>query len=581
MKLSFGFTPCPNDAFAFHALVHGLVAAPFEVEPVLLDIEELNRRSARGELELTKLSFGAAAAAGDRYRLLRSGAALGRGVGPLVVAREPGSLDEAAGGRIAVPGPGDDGVPAPPARRARARRRRRAPLRRDPRRGRRGRGRRGADHPREPLHVPRPRSRRGRRSRRVVGGRDRAARSAGRDLRAHRPRAGLVEAAEAAIRASVEYAFAHPEASRDYVRSLAQEMSDEVCARAHRALREREQRRHRRRGARRDRAAARSRRSRCLDSPREPGRRPLRRPHADRPLRRRACGRPPRRSRGARDQRGGRARRRSARSRSRTSGSAPRTRPARTTATSRGWRRCSRGFPSRSAGVTVNRLCASGLAAVVGACHAVIAGDGDLFVAGGEESMTPRAVRHAEGGEAVRARRPAAVRHDARLALHESEARRAVPAGVDGRDGRERRRAVGRLARGSGRVRARVAAALGGRRRGGPLRRRARPGRRRDARRASAAGHDAREARRAQARVPRGRHRHRRQRVRHQRRRRRARDRVGGEGARARRRAARHVRRQRGRGRRPARDGRRPDPGRAEGARAERRRASPTSTSSS
>ena len=104
MKLTFGFTPCPNDAFAFHALVHGLVPAPFEVEPVLLDIEELNRRAAIGELQLTKLSFGAAAASGDRYRLLRSGAALGRGVGPLVVAREEGSLEEAAAGRVAVPG---------------------------------------------------------------------------------------------------------------------------------------------------------------------------------------------------------------------------------------------------------------------------------------------------------------------------------------------------------------------------------------------------------------------------------------------------------------------------------------------
>ncbi len=57
MTLRFGFTPCPNDAFAFHALAHGLVPAPFSVEPVLLDIEELNRRSATGDLELTKLSF--------------------------------------------------------------------------------------------------------------------------------------------------------------------------------------------------------------------------------------------------------------------------------------------------------------------------------------------------------------------------------------------------------------------------------------------------------------------------------------------------------------------------------------------
>jgi 3-oxoadipyl-CoA thiolase len=63
------------------------------------------------------------------------------------------------------------------------------------------------------------------------------------------------------------------------------------------------------------------------------------------------------------------------------------------------------GLPESVAGVTVNRLCASGLAAVVGACHAVIAGDGDLFVAGGEESMsrapfvTPKAEEPLERGD--------------------------------------------------------------------------------------------------------------------------------------------------------------------------------------
>src|SRR5947199_10459503 len=53
------------------------------------------------------------------------------------------------------------------------------------------------------------------------------------------------------------------------------------------------------------------------------------------------------------------------------------------------------GLPESVAGVTVNRLCASGLAAVVGACHAVIAGDGDLFVAGGVESMSRAPLAHA------------------------------------------------------------------------------------------------------------------------------------------------------------------------------------------
>src|SRR6476469_2332916 len=63
------------------------------------------------------------------------------------------------------------------------------------------------------------------------------------------------------------------------------------------------------------------------------------------------------------------------------------------------------GLPESAAGVTVNRLCASGLAAVIGACHSVIAGDGDLFVAGGEESMsrapfvTPKAENPFERGD--------------------------------------------------------------------------------------------------------------------------------------------------------------------------------------
>jgi 1,4-dihydroxy-6-naphthoate synthase len=235
VKLSFGFTPCPNDAFAFHALVHGLVPSPFEVEAVLCDIEELNRRAAAGDLQLTKLSFGAAAAAGDRYRLLRSGAALGRGVGPLVVAREAGSLEEAASWHIAVPGRETTAflllrLAAPALGDV-------VELRYDrilaavvagevdagliihesrftyrghglvavADLGEWGEGETG-------LPVP-------------LGGIFARA-----DLESD-----LVDEAEAAIRASVEYAFEHPAASRDYVRSLAQELSDEVCA-AHIAL---------------------------------------------------------------------------------------------------------------------------------------------------------------------------------------------------------------------------------------------------------------------------------------------------------------------------------------------------------
>jgi len=235
VKLSFGFTPCPNDAFAFHALVHGLVAAPFDVEPVLLDIEELNRRAAAAELQLTKLSFGAAAAAGDRYRLLRSGAALGRGVGPLVVARTAGSLEEAAAGRIAVPGRETTAflllrLAAPALGEV-------VELRYDRILDAVGGGEVDAG-----LIIHESRFTYGEHA--LVAVADLGEWWEG-ETGLPVPLAGIFArddldpdlggAAEAAIRASVEYAFANPAASREYVRSLAHELSDEVCA-AHIAL---------------------------------------------------------------------------------------------------------------------------------------------------------------------------------------------------------------------------------------------------------------------------------------------------------------------------------------------------------
>ncbi|MCB2189523.1 MAG: 1,4-dihydroxy-6-naphthoate synthase [Deltaproteobacteria bacterium] len=101
--IPFGFSPCPNDTFAFHALVHGL-APGVAVTPHLADVEELNRLALTGELPLTKLSFHALARVRDRYRLLNAGAALGRGCGPLVVAR-PG-FDPRDLGRVTVAAPG-------------------------------------------------------------------------------------------------------------------------------------------------------------------------------------------------------------------------------------------------------------------------------------------------------------------------------------------------------------------------------------------------------------------------------------------------------------------------------------------
>lgn len=85
--MKFGYSPCPNDTFSFHAAKEGLIEAP-EFEVRHHDVETLNRRAFDREYEVTKLSFGALGRLLDDYALLRSGGALGHGVGPIVVANE-------------------------------------------------------------------------------------------------------------------------------------------------------------------------------------------------------------------------------------------------------------------------------------------------------------------------------------------------------------------------------------------------------------------------------------------------------------------------------------------------------------
>jgi 1,4-dihydroxy-6-naphthoate synthase len=103
--LTLGFSPCPNDTFIFHALVHGIVQAPgLRFTERLEDVETLNRLAAAGELDVTKISYGAAPALLRDYVLLRSGGALGRGCGPLIVSREGLTREQLAGKRIAIPG---------------------------------------------------------------------------------------------------------------------------------------------------------------------------------------------------------------------------------------------------------------------------------------------------------------------------------------------------------------------------------------------------------------------------------------------------------------------------------------------
>ena len=104
--LSFGFSPCPNDTFIFHALVSGKIKTKsFSLLPeVLADVETLNEWALAGRLDVTKLSFHTLGHVLDEYALLSSGAALGRGCGPLLVSR-PDILPEALAQQIiAVPG---------------------------------------------------------------------------------------------------------------------------------------------------------------------------------------------------------------------------------------------------------------------------------------------------------------------------------------------------------------------------------------------------------------------------------------------------------------------------------------------
>lgn len=89
MKLTLGFSPCPNDTFIFDALVNKKIdTGGLEVKAVMEDVETLNKWTLEGKLDITKLSFPAYFQSMDTYTLLNAGSALGKGVGPLLVARK-------------------------------------------------------------------------------------------------------------------------------------------------------------------------------------------------------------------------------------------------------------------------------------------------------------------------------------------------------------------------------------------------------------------------------------------------------------------------------------------------------------
>lgn len=105
MKLTLGFSPCPNDTFIFDALVNKKIdTGEFQFDAVLEDVQTLNNWAAEGKLDITKLSFPALFANEDSYSLLPSGAALGKGVGPLLIAKKMVSVLNVEQCKVAIPG---------------------------------------------------------------------------------------------------------------------------------------------------------------------------------------------------------------------------------------------------------------------------------------------------------------------------------------------------------------------------------------------------------------------------------------------------------------------------------------------
>ena len=111
MKLTLGFSPCPNDTFIFDALIHHKIDTEgLNFEVFFDDVETLNQKAFRGELDITKLSYHAFAYVTHQYVLLDAGSALGFGVGPMLICKDEKFLDQEylkaniANLKIAIPG---------------------------------------------------------------------------------------------------------------------------------------------------------------------------------------------------------------------------------------------------------------------------------------------------------------------------------------------------------------------------------------------------------------------------------------------------------------------------------------------
>ena len=107
MELTLGFSPCPNDTFIFDALVNGKIDTDgITFKPVLEDVQTLNRWAIEEKLDISKISYGVLPLVAKNYNLLNSGGALGKGVGPMLIARQPvENIHEAINNLlVAIPG---------------------------------------------------------------------------------------------------------------------------------------------------------------------------------------------------------------------------------------------------------------------------------------------------------------------------------------------------------------------------------------------------------------------------------------------------------------------------------------------
>jgi len=105
MRITLGFSPCPNDTFIFDAMVHGRIDTEgLEFDYFLTDVEELNRKALSADVDVTKISYNAFAYVAQNYLILDAGSALGHRNGPLLISKNRIGISELPGLKIAIPG---------------------------------------------------------------------------------------------------------------------------------------------------------------------------------------------------------------------------------------------------------------------------------------------------------------------------------------------------------------------------------------------------------------------------------------------------------------------------------------------